>query len=1068
MTNDTFAPICVCGDGHTQQAHRVAREYSMIHARHIAIAIALIISGNVSAQESVRAADSYNAASGMLARGLDDLAADEYQKFLDEYPRHELAQQARYGLGVAQSRLGRYQETVETLEPLLTNDRFQYVVESSVLSARALLAIEQADEAARVLTRVLQRHDDHVLAPQAAALRVEALYRSKANENAVEAYDEVATRLTGAAGERAAYFAALAELARGESTNAIMRLGRLESGTTPIAASARLLLARTLQQEGDLEAARSAYRNAKSRAEGQQVFEAQLGLAQVLIDLERFDEARQELDSIPDEGLQSDDRFRAELERGRLAVLRGDYAHAHELLRRVPGQGPVAIRDDASYWLARAQAGQSQHREASLTLVRALTEYPDTSLRHEMMYQLGIAMAADEKPQEAIQTLRQLAQETKGEPLAGESLLAAASIAHQAGDLDLAQQLSREASGELTGEAATEAAFLAAEAAYQSQEFAEAARGFESLLASLSGSHERVDTVRYRLGLAQKQLGQMENARSTLTPLYESSRMDERFVPGLLALGDMAFAAEDWDAAAEWLGRYTRLGSDRPSWDAAMLRLGLALANSGDRRQSLAVFENLCEEFPRSPLASRAQYESGLLALSLDETARAAQSFEAASISTDEEVRRLAFQQLGVLASTQGKHEEAANYFDQAASLSPADEDVRSRLNQARALLASGASRRAGDVLKRLGPQSLDRELAAERSALLTIAYAKQDLHTYVAEASGDFMDHPDMLDALGETTASSVLYERARALRALELNEEASEALKLLLERVPEGPLVANARLELASLAMDDSRYDDAGALCAAILRDTSGMSETLVEQAIYRMGVCARELGDHQAAATILSELARRTPSDALSASAALMSGESLTEIGSLRKAAEMLEIAANTGTGETSAVALLRLGEAQVGLQDWPRAQSTYERFLSEHSADPRAYLALFGKAWALESQGRHDAAIEGYRAVVASHDGETAARAQFQIGECLYAQKKYEDAVRELLRVDLVYTYPQWSAGALYEAGRCFEELDRDSDAIAQYERVVDRFADTQWAEMAHRRLSRFQQTSQQGG
>jgi len=1066
--NDSFATSRVCGDGHTRQAHRVAREPSMIHARHLAIAIALVLSGSAPAQESVRAADTYNAASGMLGRGLDDLAVQEYSKFLDAYPDHELADQARYGLGVAQSRLGHHQETVEALEPLLTKDRFPYVVESALLSARAMLALDRSADAARVLTHVIRRHEDHSLAPQAVALQIEAFYRDKDFAKAVAAFEESASALTGSSAERATYFAAIAEVAQEHPRQAIGLFARLESGNSPIAASARLMLARTLQQQGDLEAARSAYQNAKSRADGPGTFEPQLGLAQVLIDLDRLDDAARELDALQSEGLPADARFRADLERGRLAVLQEDFERARRLLVRLPSQAPEPIRDDACYWLARAQVGLGSPDEASLTLIRALKDFPESPLRHEMMYQLGLALDASGKPQEAIQTLRQLGREAEGEPLAGEALLAAASIAQQAGDLSLAQQLSQEASGDLTGEAATDAAFLAAEAAYQRQDFADAARAFESLLAAIPKDHERAFTARYRLGLSQKQLGDTEAARRTLASLFSSSQTDERFLPGLLALGDMAFAAESWEEAAQWLDRYTKLGSDHQSWDAAMLRLGLAWSNAGDRRKALASFESLVTQQPRSPLAPRAQYEAGLVALALQETPRAQEAFESASRSPDAEIRRLAFQQLGVLASTRGRNDEAASYFDQAASLAPSGTDARSRLNQARALLASGAFAKAADVLSRLNAQDLDRQLTAERSALLTLALAKQDQFAKAADASRVLVDQPELLSVLGDDTASSVLYERARALRALDLDDEASRTLELLLERTPDSPLTPNARLELASLAMDALRYDEAGSLCAAILRDTEGVSDSITEQATYRMGVCARELGDHQAGSKLLSELARRTPPDALSASAALLAGESFAEIGNLGKAAEMLEIAADTGDDATATVALLRLGEAQIGLQSWPKAQATYERFLTAYSSDPRAYLAIFGKAWALENQGRHDAAIDGYRAVIASHDGETAARAQFQIGECLYAQKKYEDAVRELLRVDLVYAYPQWSAGALFEAGRCFEELDREADARAQYEQVVNRFADSQWAELASRRLSRFQLSTQQGG
>jgi TolA-binding protein len=95
---------------------------------------------------------------------------------------------------------------------------------------------------------------------------------------------------------------------------------------------------------------------------------------------------------------------------------------------------------------------------------------------------------------------------------------------------------------------------------------------------------------------------------------------------------------------------------------------------------------------------------------------------------------------------------------------------------------------------------------------------------------------------------------------------------------------------------------------------------------------------------------------------------------------------------------------------------------------------------------------------YARVVADHDGATAARAQFQIGQCLFAQGKHADAATELLKVDILYAYPEWSAAALYEAGRCLMAANRPAEARAQFEAVRDRFPDSQWAGLAAQRLA----------
>ena len=68
------------------------------------------------------------------------------------------------------------------------------------------------------------------------------------------------------------------------------------------------------------------------------------------------------------------------------------------------------------------------------------------------------------------------------------------------------------------------------------------------------------------------------------------------------------------------------------------------------------------------------------------------------------------------------------------------------------------------------------------------------------------------------------------------------------------------------------------------------------------------------------------------------------------------------------------------------------------------------------------------------MIAADNGETlsAPCGSFQTGETYFAQKQFElAAARELLKVDILYSVPQWSARALYEAGRAFEELHQTS-------------------------------------
>jgi TolA-binding protein len=107
------------------------------------------------------------------------------------------------------------------------------------------------------------------------------------------------------------------------------------------------------------------------------------------------------------------------------------------------------------------------------------------------------------------------------------------------------------------------------------------------------------------------------------------------------------------------------------------------------------------------------------------------------------------------------------------------------------------------------------------------------------------------------------------------------------------------------------------------------------------------------------------------------------------------------------------------------------------------------------------------LPAYEQVVQRHQGETAARAQFQIGECLFAMKRLDEAVRELLKVDILYAYPQWSAAALYEAGRCFQEMGDPTNARKQFEQVRTDHSQTRWAQLAAQRLDELSRPSLPG-
>jgi cellulose synthase operon protein C len=118
--------------------------------------------------------------------------------------------------------------------------------------------------------------------------------------------------------------------------------------------------------------------------------------------------------------------------------------------------------------------------------------------------------------------------------------------------------------------------------------------------------------------------------------------------------------------------------------------------------------------------------------------------------------------------------------------------------------------------------------------------------------------------------------------------------------------------------------------------------------------------------------------------------------------------------------------------------------------------------------LQSQGSFDEARAAYRKVTRSETGgktETAAMAQWMIGETYFHQKNYETALREYLRVEILYDYPSWQAGALLQAGKCHEALGEWKQASELFAKLLKSFPESEFAADAAEHLQTAQKRAE---
>jgi tetratricopeptide (TPR) repeat protein len=86
-----------------------------------------------------------------------------------------------------------------------------------------------------------------------------------------------------------------------------------------------------------------------------------------------------------------------------------------------------------------------------------------------------------------------------------------------------------------------------------------------------------------------------------------------------------------------------------------------------------------------------------------------------------------------------------------------------------------------------------------------------------------------------------------------------------------------------------------------------------------------------------------------------------------------------------------------------------------------------------------------------------------RAQWMIGETYFLQEKFVDAIEAYRRVEGIDPQGPWVAVALVQAGKSFEQLGRTREASVCYSTLVSRYADSQHASVARRRLAEISPT-----
>ena len=134
--------------------------------------------------------------------------------------------------------------------------------------------------------------------------------------------------------------------------------------------------------------------------------------------------------------------------------------------------------------------------------------------------------------------------------------------------------------------------------------------------------------------------------------------------------------------------------------------------------------------------------------------------------------------------------------------------------------------------------------------------------------------------------------------------------------------------------------------------------------------------------------------------------------------------------------------------------PQKIATLQRFRKYASHSTEFVHALFAR-------GEFDLARSICRENVRTSGSKpnVAAESQYLIAESYAIQNRQEEALREFLRVDVLYESEPWQAASLFRAAECYEQLHRPAPAKATYARVVREYSRSEHATAASTQLAK---------